>query len=111
MEIPSETRFANPDVRNAFYSLQKGTYEHKKLFKNLNLALNRLEENAFSGIQIPKKLIPNEYISKYNVNNLWKINLPKGWRMIYTIANSEIIVISILVDWLSHKEYEKKFKY
>lgn len=111
MEVLSETRFINRKTKTAFYNLKKGTHEEKELFNDINFALNALENNAVSGIQIPKKLIPKEYIKKYHIDNLWKINLPKGFRLIYTIVNSEVVVISILVDWFNHKEYERKFKY
>lgn len=29
----------------------------------------------------------------------------------YSIANDEIVVVSIIIEWLDHKEYEKRFRY
>ncbi len=37
--------------------------------------------------------------------------MPKGWRLIYSIGREEIKVISLILEWLTHKEYEKRFKY
>ena len=31
--------------------------------------MNNIEKNAFCGIQIPKRIIPKEYASKYGVGN------------------------------------------
>ena len=69
--------------------------------------MDNVEEDAFCGIQIPKRLIPKEYA----VKNLWKYDLPKGWRLLYSIVNEEIVVISIIIEWFDHKSYEKRFKY
>jgi Txe/YoeB family toxin of Txe-Axe toxin-antitoxin module len=111
MKLPSNIRFADEELKKAFYKLEKGDDVGKELFKAINKAIDNLEQNAFCGIQIPKKLMPKEYITEYKVKNLWKYNLPKGWRLMYSIVNDEIVVISLIVDWLKHKEYEKKFKY
>ena len=111
MKLPSDIRFVEVSVQNAFYKLEKGDDSKRELFKLINQALDNIEENAFCGIQIPKKLIPKEYTSKYKVKNLWKYDLPKGWRLIYSITNDEIVVISLILEWFDHKEYERKFKY
>ena len=63
------------------------------------------------GIQIQKKQIPKEYVDKYGVSNLWKINLPDYWRMLYTIVGDEIEIVAILLEVMNHKEYDKKFGY
>ena len=111
MKLPSDIRFADESVQKAFYKLKEGDDSERELFKFINQALDNIEENAFCGIQIPKKQIPKEYASKYNVKNLWKYDLPKGWRLIYSIANDEIVVVSLILEWFDHKEYERRFNY
>ena len=111
MKLPSDIRFADENIREAFYKLEKGDDSERELFKLINQALDNLEENAFCGIQIPKRLIPKEYILKFGVKNLWKYDLPKAWRLIYSIVNDEIVVVSLVLEWLDHKNYEKRFKY
>ena len=111
MKLPSDIRFVDKNIREAFYKLEKGDNSERKLFKFINQALDNIEENAFCGIQIPKKIIPKEYISKFGVKNLWKYDLPKAWRLIYSIVNDEIVVVSLVLEWLDHKNYEKRFKY
>lgn len=81
------------------------------MFGIINQALDNIEKNAFCGVQIPKKLIPKVYVDKYDVKNLWKYDLPKGWRLIYSVANDEVVVISLIIEWFDHKMYERKFKY
>jgi len=111
VKLPSDIRFADENIREAFYKLEKGDDSERELFKFINQALDNIEENAFCGIQIPKRLIPKEYITKYGVKNIWKYDLPKAWRLIYSIINDEIVVISLVLEWLDHKNYEKRFKY
>jgi len=111
VKLSSDIRFADKNIQDALYKLEKGDNSEKQLYKFINQALNNIEEDAFCGIQIPKKLIPKEYALKYEVKNLWKYDLPKGWRLIYSIINDEIFVVSLVLEWFNHKEYERKFKY
>jgi len=109
MRLSSKIRFADGKVKKAFEELSE--LGESKMYNWLVRALKDIEENAFCGIQIPKRLIPKEYLKKYEVHNLWKYNLPDAWRLIYSIENQEILVVSIVLDWMDHKTYEKKFKY
>ena len=110
MKLPSTTRFADEKLKEAFYKLEHGDDSKRLLFKVINQALDNIEQNAFCGIQVPKRLIPSEYTKK-NIKNLWKYDLPRGWRLMYSIVNEELVVVSIVLEWLDHKEYERRFKY
>jgi hypothetical protein len=77
MKLPSQIRFFDENLKKAFYKLESGDEQEKELFKLLDQAMTNIESNAFCGIQIPKKLIPKEYINK-GVKNLWKYDLPRG---------------------------------
>jgi len=111
LELPSVVRFMQEEVKEEFYSLESGDDFERGLFKHINNALDEIEKNAFCGIQVPKKLIPKGYFTKFGIHNLWKANLPDGWRLIYCIESDDKIVVSKITEWLSHKEYERKFNY
>ena len=111
MKLPSTSRFADEKIKEAFYKLENGDDQERELFKIINQALDNIEENAFSGIQIPKKLVPKEYTQKYDITNLWKYDLPKGWRIIYSIVRDEVVVVSLVLEWFDHKNYERRFNY
>jgi len=105
---PSKVKFISEKLEKDFESLS----EQDPIKKSIKRALKDLKINAFSGIQIPKKLFPKEYIQKYNINNLWKYDLPQGWRLIYTITReNEIEIICAILEWMDHKNYERRFKY
>ncbi len=101
-----EIQFANGKVKKALEELED---LHLKRF--IERALEDIELNPFCGIQIPKKLIPKDYIKKFDIHNVWKYNLPNAWRLVYSIKGGEIIILTIILEWMDHKEYEKRFKY
>jgi Txe/YoeB family toxin of Txe-Axe toxin-antitoxin module len=102
--------FADKKIKKAYEKLNKNN-EEGSLLKLINRAIDDLKKQPDIGIKIPKYLWPKEYIKKYNINNLWKYDLPNGWRLIYTIKTNEIEIISVILEWFNHKEYEKRFKY
>jgi mRNA-degrading endonuclease RelE of RelBE toxin-antitoxin system len=108
---PSKIQFADNKVRKAFEELKVSDKQEKDLYDWLVRAYKDIEENAFCGIQIPKKQIPKAYMQKYGINNLWKYNLPNAWRLLYSIESNSIIVVSIVLEWMNHKNYERKFSY
>ena len=103
--------FADKKVKESFDKLKGSKTEDQKLYERLNRAFDDISEDAFCGIQIPKRLIPKKYISEYGIDNLWKYNLPNAWRLLYSVARDEVIVIAIILEWMSHKEYDRRFKY
>ncbi|MGM5485309.1 MAG: hypothetical protein ACQEP1_05565 [Nanobdellota archaeon] len=62
MKLPSNIRFADQDILEAFYKLEQGDKSERELFKSINKAFDNIEKNAFCGIQIPKRLIPKSFM-------------------------------------------------
>ncbi len=84
----------------------------KELAKQLLKAKEDIKENAFCGRSVIKKLIPKPYIKKYKIDNLWIYDLPSAWRLLYTITTpNKIEIISVVLDWMDHKEYNNLFKF
>ena len=112
MEIKSEIRFGDENVKKAYLELDSLKFQENQLKEWLDRAFNDIQKNTFCCIQIPKKLIPNEYTKRFGqINNLWKYDLPNGWRLFYTIKKDKVVVLSIILEWLDHKEYERRFRY
>ena len=106
---PSEIRWETPKLKEVFYELER---KDSTLFKQINSALDEIEKNAFCCILLPKKLIPKKW---QHYPHVWKYDLPGGWRLFYSVASlnspGEILVLAIVLDWMSHKDYERLFKY
>lgn len=108
--MESKIIFGDEKLKKEFDSLQES--RDRDLQKQLTTAFENLSKNAFCGIQIPKHLIPKEYELRFGkLTNLWKYNLPDAWRLIYTVKNDKVSVLSIVLEWLDHKEYERRFHY
>ena len=108
---PEENNNLDEELKKAFEKLKDSTSEEKLLYGWLSKAFSDIEKNAFCGIQIPKKLIPKEYTKKYGIRNLWKFNLPSAWRLLYSVEGRDVKIISIVLEWLDHKNYERRFNY
>jgi len=103
--------FVNPKTQTEFDELSKGSYEDKELHSFILRAICDLKTDPKVFIKIPKKKWPKEYVREYKVTNLWKYDLPNGWRLIYTIKENEVDILSVIFEWFSHKKYERKFGY
>ena len=64
-------------------------------FQNLNFFVHQRQKselikvNPHYGNPISKKLIPQENKDKYGIANLFRIELPDYWRMLYTLTDGE----------------------
>ena len=111
MKLPSKIKFRDRKTRKAFDALLTKHADQKKLYSWLTRAFKDIEEDAFCGTQIPRQLIPKSYAKKHKIKNIWKYNLPNAWRLLYSVENNRILIVSIVLDWMDHKNYEKRFNY
>lgn len=105
-----------PEAANEYNSLLSKAPESKQEEIILNAFLQKVEllkENIHYGQPIAKKLIPAEYKTKYGITNLFRVELPYFWRMLYTLTagSSGIEIIVLVLDIIDHKKYDKKFGY
>ena len=98
-------RYINEESKNAKME--------RMLLKAVNQKIELIKANPHYGNPVAKDLIPKEYILKYGAINLFRIELPNFWRMLYTLTNggANIEVISFILDIINHKKYNKKFGY
>jgi len=103
--------FASEEIKKAFDELKSGKFEDKQLYEFLERAIDDLKKNPFVGKNVPKNLIPKEYIRNFGIDNLRKYDLPNAWRLMYTLKGNELTIVSVILEWLDHKNYERRFKY
>lgn len=98
--------FVDDELEKAFNSLQ----EQDPIKKAIQRAIQNIKEDFQAGEYIPKKDIPEGYLIKYGINNVRVYDLPFAWRLMYSVTgSSEIGIISVILDWMNHKDYEKLF--
>ena len=85
----------------------------RMILNSVNKKIELIKANYHYGEPIAKKLIPEEYKQKYGVTNLFWVELPNFWRMLYTLTDgeSEIEIIAFVLDIIDHRLYDKKFGY
>jgi Txe/YoeB family toxin of Txe-Axe toxin-antitoxin module len=84
---------------------------HQTLLRSINRVRDLLKQNPFAGDQVSKKLIPDKYSKKFDVDNVWRIELADRWRLVYTITGNQIEIITFIMDIFDHKDYDKVFGY
>ncbi len=99
------------NARTSFLLLASSTAEDRDIQKSLHVAFDAIAANAFCGIQVPKRQIPKEYLAKFGIENLWKYNFHRNWRLMYSVAGDGKSIIALIIEWLPHKEYERRFGY
>lgn len=109
---PVQVMFADKNISRAYEKLENSqNQDDRKLFAQIKEAIDELKKDPFCGIEIPKKIIPKRYIQLYEVDNLWKYDMRNGWRLIYTNVADEVKILSVVLEWFDHSEYEKRFGY
>lgn len=79
--------------------------------RSIQRSESSLKQDPFYGIQIKKSLIPQRYRSRYEITNLWKVDLSDYWRLLYTITSTESEIIIFVLEIVDHKTYDKIFGY
>jgi hypothetical protein len=107
MKKPSRVKFRDKELEKAFNSLSNKDPIKKALIR----AIKNIKEDCQSGEYIPKSKIPESYLKKYQIDNVRVYDLPSAWRLMYTLTRTaDIEIISVLLDWMNHKDYERLFK-
>src|SRR3989338_3437007 len=61
----------------------------KMILNAINKKIELVKANFHYGDPIAKNLIPHEYETKYGITNLFRVELPNFWRMLYTLTEGE----------------------
>ena len=109
-QLEKEYEELNQIISNEIKKGGKSSF-HQTLFRAINNNKKLLKINPFYGNPIFKKLIPKEFLKKYEIDNLWRIELPGYWRMLYSITGNEIRIICFILEICDHKKYNKLFGY
>jgi len=106
----------SPEAEEVYKHLNKEapTSKTERIILNaINKKIELIKMNFHYGDPIAKDLIPLEYKEKYDVKNLFRVELPNYWRMLYTLTDDEtkIEIIAFVLDLIDHSTYDKKFGY
>jgi len=111
-----ETRVIfSPEAEYVYKKLNaeaESSKQSRMILKAVNNKIGLIKSNIHYGDPIAKNIIPEEYKQKYSSTNLFRVELPAFWRMIYTLTNNgNIEIIAFVLDIIDHHSYNKKFGY
>ena len=101
------------EIYDILGNLASTSKKERMIFLSLKQKLEHIEKNPHYGEPISKKIIPEVYKIKYGITNLFRIELPQFWRMLYTLTSEddEVEIIAFILDVVDHKKYDKRFGY
>ena len=102
--------------KDALKEYERIRAENRKLFDVVERKLKELKSGLEkSGRPTIGEIIPAKELSSklqtmlrnIGCKVLWKIDLPEGWRIVYSIGHDEIEIIAFVLKLGDHKEYER----
>lgn len=104
------------DAEEVFVSLNKEAANSKiesSILRAIQKKVELIKVNIHYGIPVAKHLIPAEYKLKYGITNMFRVELPNFWRMLYTLTDGEstVEIVAFVLDIMDHKKYNKKLGY
>lgn len=105
----------SPEAEEVYKKLNseaESVKQSRMILKAVNNKIELIKANIHYGDPIAKNLIPEEYKLKYSASNLFRVELPAFWRMLYTLTNNEeVSIIAFVLDIIDHPAYDDKFGY
>jgi hypothetical protein len=106
----------SPEAEEVYNHLNEEV-DRSKIESSILNAINKkcelIKANIHYGDPIAKGLIPEEYKTKYGIKNLFRVELPNFWRMLYTLTegDTQIEIIAFVIEITDHETYNKRFGY
>ena len=82
-----------------------------QLLKAVDRAVENLKLDPHAGKHMGKNKIPAMILKDFEVTDIWKIDLPGFWRMLYSITGKDLKVICLILRMCDHKEYNRIFRF
>ncbi|MBU1201453.1 MAG: hypothetical protein KJ583_02345 [Nanoarchaeota archaeon] len=98
-------------ARKTYLELKKKNDKESRIILNsIERVKEILKKNPQFGDPIAKRLIPKT-LRDLNIQNLYRVELPNYWRMLYTIQGNKIEIFLFILNITNHKNYNKLFGY
>ena len=106
----------SPDAEEVYKHLNEKAPSSKlerSILNAVNKKVELIKANFHYGEPIAKDKIPQEYRQKYGITNLFWVELPQFWRMLYSLTEgeTEIEIVAFVLEISDHGKYDKLFGY
>ncbi len=99
------------EAKNSYETFCNDCKYNNIMIKAITNKFGLIKNNPHYGNPIAKNIIPKKYYKNYGITNLFRVELPNYWRMLYTLASNETEIIIFVLGIMNHKEYNKLFGY
>ncbi len=99
--------FADKKLKEEYESLEHSA-EFGWLYKALNRAFADIMDKPSIGVPLKKNRIPKD-LARKKIDNIWKYDLPSGWRLLYSLGREGITIIALVLEWCDHDGYQKRY--
>lgn len=82
-----------------------------RFYSEIDNVLELIKVNPQIGNRIRYERIPKCYITAYDIPNLFRVELGRGWRLVYSLTGKQEQKTIYVLEILDHKDYEKRFGY
>jgi hypothetical protein len=85
----------------------------RSILNAVNKKVELIKVNLHYGEPISKDKIPEEFKQRYGITNLFRVELPQFWRMMYSLnpGGTEIEIIAFILEISDHGKYDKTMGY
>ncbi len=106
----------SPDAEEVYKHLNEKAPSSKlerSILNAVNKKVELIKANFHYGEPIAKDKIPAEYRQKYGISNLFWVELPQFWRMLYSLnpGETEIEIVAFVLEISDHGKYDKLMGY
>lgn len=82
-----------------------------RFYSEIDNVLELIKVNPQIGNRIRYERIPKCYIAAYDIPNLFRVELGRGWRLVYSLTGKQEQKTIYVLEIFDHKDYEKRFGY
>lgn len=103
-----QVRAVRDDFLEIFNKLPQGPIKNA-----VKEVINFLKNDNIVGEHVKKEQIPKYYTTKHNISSLYRVALPKSWRLTYSIMDFEVKgeLYVLLLELMDHNQYNRRFGY
>jgi len=100
-------KFFSKELESEYHKLKTTNPE---LHKAITKAIEKLKSDRLTGRRIKDEQVSKRYLGIYGARHFWRIELNREWRLIYTLAGTnKLMVVAIILNWYTdHKQYKKE---
>lgn len=98
-------------AEKVYLQLKRGKKSEKQIFESFSKKIELVKKDIHFGEPIAKSKFLKKLKLQYNINNLFRVELPNYWRFLYALTHNADEIIVFVLAIVDHKEYNNLFGY